>query len=240
MLGYFVLGVVLLLVLLLLARGAAAADPRALARGVRIGGGVAAAGLAVYLLVSGRWPIAIMAASAALPLIGRGSLMRWIRGGSGAQPMPGKHSEVTTRLLRMTLDHDTGGITGEVIGGVKAGRGLDSLELVELLDLLTECRTEDGQSVPLLEAYLERRFGPDWRIEAERRAGHGESAAPPMSGAAMSRREAYEILGLEEGADHDQIKEAYRRLIVKLHPDAGGSAFLAAKLNAAKDMLIGE
>jgi hypothetical protein len=238
MIAYFMLGVALLLTLLLIARQLAAADPRLLAKGARVGGGVAAAGLALYLIASGRWPLAAMAASLALPL-----LSRWFpRGGFGrARPSPGQQSEIRTRLLHMTLDHDTGEMSGEVLGGGRAGRALASLGLVEFIELLAECRAEDGEAAPLLEAYLDRRFGADWREEEESRSGAGARARTgPSASGAMSRREAFDILGLAEGADREQIKEAYRHLMVKLHPDTGGSAYLAAKLNQAKDLLLGD
>jgi hypothetical protein len=234
--AYFMLGVGLLLTLLLLARRLATADPRLLAQGVRIGGGVAAAGLALFLIVSGRWPFAAMAASLALPL-----LSRWRRSRGQAQSTAGagSNSEIRTRLLHMTLDHATGEMTGEVLAGARVGRSLASLGLGELVDLLAECQIDDGEAVPLLEAYLNRRFGGDWQDEAERRAAAGGGQRPAAAAANMTRREALEMLGLEEGASREQIKEAYRRLMAKLHPDAGGSAYLAAKLNQARDLLLG-
>ena len=56
----------------------------------------------------------------------------------------------------------------------------------------------------------------------------------------MSRDEALRILGLESGASPDEIKSAYHRLMAALHPDKGGSTYLAAKLNEAKDRLLGD
>ncbi|XP_006853369.2 mitochondrial import inner membrane translocase subunit TIM14-3 isoform X2 [Amborella trichopoda] len=55
----------------------------------------------------------------------------------------------------------------------------------------------------------------------------------------MSRREAALILGVRESAVMEKIKEAHRRVMVVNHPDAGGSHYLASKINEAKDMLIG-
>ena len=244
MLGYFVLGVALLLSLLLIARWVVATDPRVLAKGVRYGGGAAAAGLALYLMVSGRWPYAMAAFSAALPFILRWRMLRdRFRAASG--PTPGKRSEVETRMLHMILDHDSGEMTGTVRAGAQAGRGLETLTFFELLGLREECRVEDPQSGSLLETYLERRYGADWR---ERADGKEEAGGPRGSGGggprrpstAMTRAEALDILGLEEGASPEEIKDAYRRLMMKLHPDAGGTAYLAAKLNQAKDLLLGE
>jgi DnaJ-like protein len=240
-LGYFILGVALLLSLLLIARWVVATDPRVLAKGVRYGGGAAAAGLAVYLMVSGRWPYAMVALSAALPFILRWRMLRdRFRAASG--PTPGKRSEVETRMLHMILDHDSGDMSGTVLAGAQAGRGLETLTFFELLDLREECRVEDPQSVSLLESYLERRYGADWRdrTEAKEEPGGPRGSGPRKPSTAMTRAEALDILGLEEGVAPEAIKEAYRRLMMKLHPDAGGTAYLAAKLNQAKDLLLGE
>ena len=54
----------------------------------------------------------------------------------------------------------------------------------------------------------------------------------------MDRHTALEILGLEEGASKDEIVQAHRRLMQKMHPDRGGSDFLAKKINAARDFLL--
>lgn len=238
MVAYLALGIALLLSLLLIARWVVAADPRVLVKGVRYGGGAAAAFLALYLVISGRWPYALSAVVTALPFIMRWRLIR-DRFRSSGGPSAGRRSEVTTAMLRMTLDHDTGAMSGIVIKGRRASVPLERLSLEELMDLLAECRVEDPQSVPLLEGYLERRFGAAWQESGDTRQGASAERPPPRSSGAMSRQEALDILGLAEGASSDQIKEAYHRLIMKLHPDTGGSVYLATKLNQAKDILLG-
>jgi len=245
MVAYFLLGTALLLTFLMLARWTAAADPQVLVKGVRYGGGAAAAGLALYLVVSGRWPYALAAVSSALPFILRWRAL-WNRAKAAAGPRPGQRSEVETAMLRMSLDHDTGEMSGTVLAGTAAGRSLAQLSRAELLSLLAECEGRDPPSVSLLESYLERRFGGDWREEAaagpedERAAGAGSTRGRPRASGAMSRSEAQQILGVAEGAGPAEIKEAYRRLMLKLHPDHGGSGYLAAKLNQAKDTLLGD
>ena len=109
--------------------------------------------------------------------------------------------------------------------------------MADLLSLLRECRAEDEEGARLLEAYLDR-LHPDWRDElGGERAGSSGSGARSTSGD-MTVEEAYAILGLAPGADADAIKEAHRRLMVKLHPDHGGSDYLATKINRARDVLL--
>jgi hypothetical protein len=142
------------------------------------------------------------------------------------------------RFVRMQLDHDTGALSGEVISGSFAGRSLDALDREELLALRDEA-SGDGESLALVEAYLDRRM-PGWRddVEGDAAAGAGAGGASDATGP-MTNQQAYEILGLAPGASQADIRAAHRRLMKKVHPDQGGSTFLAAKINEAKDLLIG-
>ena len=135
----------------------------------------------------------------------------------------------------MTLDHDSGNLAGEVLAGRFQGQRLDQLDLEDLLRLLDECAA-DEESVALLQAYLDRVHGDEWRQRAGARA---QRQGPPRSGE-MSREEALQILGLDAGAGETEITEAHRRLMQKLHPDRGGSAYLAARINLAKEILLGK
>jgi len=139
---------------------------------------------------------------------------------------------VTTATLAMRLDPATGALDGEVRRGRLRGRRLSALPLAELLDLLAEVRRDDPESEPLLEAFLDRRH-PGWRSE-----GGSEEAGAAGDDGAMTERRALEILGLEPGADEQAIKAAHRRLMAQVHPDRGGSAWLAAQLNAAREYLL--
>ena len=139
---------------------------------------------------------------------------------------------VTTATLAMRLDPATGALDGELRRGRLRGRRLSALPLAQLLDLLAEVRRDDPESEPLLEAFLDRRH-PGWRSEG----GSEEAGAAGDDGAMMERR-ALEILGLEPGADEQAIKAAHRRLMAQVHPDRGGSAWLAAQLNAAREYLL--
>lgn len=134
----------------------------------------------------------------------------------------------------MTLDHDTGNMDGEVLEGDFMGRLLSSLALNDLMTLRRSCQ-QDPDSIQVLEAWLDR-CHPDWRQGAD--SAGNEHASSHTSGA-MTEQEALDILGLPLGAPKEKIIEAHRRLIQKLHPDHGGSTYLAAKLNEAKDFLLG-
>jgi DnaJ-domain-containing protein 1 len=135
----------------------------------------------------------------------------------------------------MALDHDTGEMEGSVLAGALAGRQLASLDEANLLSLLAECHASDPDGVRLLESYLDRRF-PNWR-EGIRNEEKTRSDAQPASGI-MTPEEAYQILDLRPGAAPDEIRQAHRTLMKKLHPDQGGSTYLAARVNQAKDVLL--
>jgi hypothetical protein len=234
MLPYFLLGLALLTGAVLTARWFVNAEPAQVARALRwsLAGVAVAAGLA--LAFAGRHVLLLFVLPALLPFLLRSRAL-WRRGKAAAGPSPGRTSEVTTRFLRMVLDHDSGEMSGEILEGAFAGRELAQLDQAELIALWRECRAADAQSAAVLEAYLDRTLGADWR-EAAGAAG-GEAAAGPEG---MSRQDAYEILGLEPGASDSDIREAHRRLMQKVHPDHGGSNYLAAKINRAKELLLGE
>jgi hypothetical protein len=186
-------------------------------------------GVALFLLATGRAANALESLLVLVPLFVRWrALWQGLRNATG--PTPGQSSAVETAWLRMSLDHDSGAMDGVVLQGARRGARLSECGRDDLLALLAELRVQDPEAAELLEAYLDRAHS-DWR----------ETAAPrdeaPASSAAMTREEAYRILGLEPGADEQAIRAAHRRLMVKLHPDQGGSTYLAAKINQARDLL---
>lgn len=198
--------------------------------------------LVVLLLVTGRLNPIIAAIVAGLALAQRlwavasmANVFKGFRNSiKGAQgPSAGNVSDVETRYLRMTLDHDSGAMDGVVLEGDYQGRRLSSLSIEQLMNLLGVCHAEDPQSASVLEAYLDRAHGDAWRGTSQRtRERHGGDAS------AMSETEAREILGVEAGASRAEIIEAHRRLMQKNHPDRGGSTYLAAKINQAKETLL--
>ena len=226
---WLALGAIALFLLFLLLRGFAHAP---VAR-VRQFGAVMLASIGAVLLLLGlftaRGQQALFSLAFFLPLLLQWA-QRWrtSKRFGGSAPQTGAANSVETAFLSMTLHHDSGRMTGSVKAGQFAGRDLATLTLSELLVLLQECQLADADSVALLEAWLDRAH-PDWR---------SEPAAEPRSGA-MTRAEALEILGLAEGADEDTIRAAHRRLMRSAHPDQGGSAWLAARINAARDFLLG-
>ncbi len=137
----------------------------------------------------------------------------------------------------MELDHDSGDMEGEVLTGAYAGRRLGDLGLDDLLKLLAFCRSAKDRSEALLEAYLDRAH-PAWRQSSEEPKGRTNGSGQGTTTGAMSVEEALAILGLNAQATPEDIRAAHRRLMKKYHPDSGGSDYLAAKVNQAKDLLL--
>ena len=224
---YFFAG---LLVLLLVAAVFMRADATKLAGGMRLAGPLIIGAVGVGLLFLGRGGIGGMLISAAL---GWYTTNRFRQ---GAKRTPGRRSTVRTAALEMELDHDTGRLEGMVLAGRHEGRSLADLGLPELLALSRELAS-DSESLQLLETYLDGRF-PVWRENAEPDMRDGQGGAPASG--PMTKQEAYKVLGLEAGASTAEIRKAHRRLMQRLHPDLGGTSFLAARINEAKDVLLSD
>ncbi len=241
---YFILGVSLFVAVLLLAQWFVNANPTQVVKFLRYSVASVLGLIAIFLLFNGR-------IGAAIPL-GIGMLMalgKWPGRGfgmglpnfggmfsrGGGRPSSGKTSEAATEWLRMQLDHDSGDMSGEVLKGRFAGQQLSALSLAELAELLGACHGEDEQSATLLATYLERAHGPDWQEQAYASSGGGDAAG---TASAMTIDEARDILGVGPDAGGDQIREAHRAMMKKLHPDQGGSTYLARAINAAKDLLL--
>ena len=231
-------GVVAVILLYSLLQMFRAANPVILARAIKIGGGVVALAVAAFTGLRGELAVAIP-----LGIFGAG-LLGWSPFGSsgfsniggmfggGARRSAGQTSKVRSQFLDMTLDHDSGQLSGQIVAGPHAGHDLGEFDLPQLTAMISGF---DAESVALFESYLDRRF-PAWRQDAQGDAARGQGRAP--SGGKMSDEEAYQILGLQPGASHDEIGRAHRGLMKKLHPDQGGSTYLAARVNQAKDTLL--
>ncbi|MER8723321.1 DnaJ domain-containing protein [Mesorhizobium sp. M1027] len=221
--------VALLLVLLGILTIFLRADAAKLAGGMRTLGPVLLGLVGVAVLLVGREGIGGLILSVALAWYGS---MRMNR--PAAKLAQGKRSTVRTAALEMELDHDTGGLEGLVLAGRHEGKMLGSMGRAELQQLYREL-SGDPESRQLLETYLDGRF-PIWRKDADANDGEGLGVAPGSG--AMTKEEAYKILGLEAGAAAADVRKAHRRLMQRLHPDIGGTSFLAARINEAKDVLL--
>lgn len=231
--AYLLAGVAVLAVLILLGRAFIAADPRALVRYLRylVGGGMIVFG--GLLLLARRWELGVPLIAAGFSALTLGRIGPIDLG--GGRKSPGAKSAVRSAFLDMELDHDSGELRGRVVGGAYAGRSLDDLDEEALQKLHREVAM-DAESLSLLEAYLDRRF-PGWRDDVEGDAAAGARGAPDAG--PMTDEEAYQVLGLAPGASEAEIRAAHRNLMKRLHPDQGGSTFLASKINEAKDRLLG-
>ena len=237
--GALILGVALLVTLLFFLNWYSTAPPASLWRVLKWGGLAIAMVLVSFLLLRGGLQFLWIAAAFFVPWFLRLRGMRnWAR---AAKPKAsGQTSTVRTRFVAMELDHDTGDMDGEVLEGPYAGRRLSDLDIDALLKILHVAADADTQSAQVLQSYLERVHGDEWCDRAGAagsRTEAGDGGARPRA-AGMTRDEAYEVLGLGPGASDEDIKQAHRRLIREYHPDKGGSDYLAAKINEAKDLLL--
>jgi DnaJ-like protein len=227
--GAVIFGVVALAVVLLLAHGFSKANPHNLVIALKAGGGLAALGIAAVLGARGRIELAATLGVIGLSLLG---WLPWSVPGFGqrTQKSTGQVSRVRAAFVEMELDHDTGAMRGTILSGAHVGQSLDTLDVATLMALLPDI---DEESRALLMAYLDRRE-PTWREHAQAGATAGPGS---WSTGKMTEEEAYQILGLAPGASVADIGRAHRTLMKKLHPDQGGSTYLAARVNEAKDVL---
>jgi hypothetical protein len=230
-------GIVAVITLYLLLQVLRNTNPAVLARGLKMGGGIGALAIAAFIGVRGELVVAIP-----LAIFGAG-LLGWSPFGAGGFGIPGfggtrssgQTSRVRSAFLDMTLEHDSGNLRGQIVAGEHAGRSLDDFDLQQLIAMGAAF---DAESLALLESYLDRRF-PAWRQHAESEgAGRQSGNVGRAPSGKMTEQEAYQILGLQPGASEDDISRAHRSLMKKLHPDQGGSTYLASRVNEAKDTLL--
>jgi hypothetical protein len=190
-------------------------------------------------------PVLVIMVGSLLTLLRRGAIgipliiigVSWWRRNRSKRPISsaeGQKSTVRSANLEMELDHDTGEMDGTILTGRLKGARLSSLSGEEILSLYFDFRS-DTDSISLLESFLDRYY-PDWRdrVDSDAFRNHNDTSGFDN----MTRQEAYQILGLEPNASQEEIHQAWRRLIKGVHPDSGGSAFLAAKINTARDILL--
>ena len=138
---------------------------------------------------------------------------------------------MSTRFIRLQMNILTGELQGEVLEGKFAGQAIQSLGKEQLLELLQECRNEEQESAALLIAYLNR-MHPDWAQGTDDQ----QSYTPHDSD--MDLQEARDILGVTEAASKEDVIKAHKKLMQKMHPDRGGSDYLAQQINRARDKIL--
>lgn len=190
-------------------------------------------------------PVLVIMVGSLLTLLRRGAIgipliiigVSWWRRNRSKRPISsveGQKSTVRSANLEMELDHDTGEMDGTILTGRLKGVRLSSLSGEEIMSLYFDFRS-DTDSISLLESFLDR-YSPDWRDRVDSDAFRNQNDTSDFDN--MTKQEAYQILGLEPNASQEEIHQAWRRLIKGVHPDSGGSAFLAAKINTARDILL--
>jgi hypothetical protein len=227
----FFLGLVLVVGAWWLLKAFANAQPAKVRGLVRKVGGGAIIAFSGFLALKGQISTAMPLFLFGLGLMGQ--QMMFPNGMPWQRKTPGQKSRVATGLLAMELEHDSGTMDGEVLAGPFRGRRLSSLTLAEAQRLHAETVGIPDQSRALLEAWIERTH-PEWR-EVWNAGARAQTSAPTPR---MSRAEALAILGLKDGASAGDVRSAHRRLMKTAHPDLGGSDYLAAKINEAKEFLL--
>lgn len=218
--------------------------PAAITAALRRAAWVLVIGLLLFLALRGQlnWLFAAIGAIIAsfgrlLPLIRYIPLVgQWYaryRAARGAAPGDRGTSRVESQFLRLEFDYRTGAVDGVVLDGSLRGARLSGLTDAQLLALWQDLQARDAESARLLETFLDRHIGASWRTGRA-----SETADRAALGGAMTREEACQILDVPPEASPEEIIAAHRRLMQKLHPDRGGSTYLAAKINQAKDFLL--
>jgi hypothetical protein len=228
---YVLIGGGALLALLVAMQFTRNATPRKMARMLRwvAGGGLVA--LSVLLAMRGQAALVTFTGPVAYMILRYGRIGNFSF--EGTEVSEDNESAVKSRFISMTLDHDTGAVSGRVTAGRFKGRDLFDLDEIQTRALLDEV-ARDSDSLSLLETWLDKnRAG--WR---EYFGGGGQGESPSEAPAADPDAEAYAVLGLEPGATEDEIRSAHKKLMLGVHPDQGGSTYLAARINAAKDRLL--
>ncbi|MCA0401215.1 MAG: molecular chaperone DnaJ [Proteobacteria bacterium] len=191
--------------------------------------GAVAGGAGILLALKGRWDFAIVLVS----------LSAWLLGFR----LPGlidpigraRRSEIRTASMLVEIDLADGTIAVRILAGRFQGRQFEKLKTAELVVFAQELATLDPPGLNLVAQELDRR-APGWRKHVKFDTDPRQGAAPVSS--EMREEEAYHILGLEPGASEEAVRAAHRTLIARFHPDRGGSTYLAAMVNRAKDVAL--
>jgi hypothetical protein len=236
----FLIGLTLCLVIWAAGRGIIEIKPGSLARLARRASVLACIAIAALFGFRGHLEISALALGFAWWLNGSGAFPglpfgpKRFAGFPGLGPSAGAVSTLRTAMIEMRIDHASGRMRGTVLAGSFVGRELELMTKPELALLEGECAKLDPEGAKLLQAYLDRRFAGR-REDAYADADPGPARRRQ---GAMTAEEAYEVLGLAPGAPDDAVRRAYKDLMKRLHPDQGGSTYLAARVNQARDVLL--
>ena len=191
-------------------------------------------GVTVLAVVTGRmhWLGIVFAALLGFLKLGLNTFLRFLPvlkmvGASQAFNSP----VFKTSHIEARLDLSRGTIEGAVINGPHTGKRLDELSASELEELANHYRDIDKRSYYLIMVIRQRQGGQQYGSAGNGRNMYADAGTPSI-------KEALQILGLEGTPARDEIIQAHRRLIQKLHPDRGGNDYLASRVNLAKDVLL--
>ena len=239
MLSYLIIGIAFILGGYFIVRWWVQADIQQILKMLRWSGAIIGIVLLCIIAISGRWNWLPGLLFMGIPWLIRNQARRTINKNANG-PTTGQKSQISTYYLRMELDHDSGEMSGEVITGKYSGLNLGDLNLNQLIELMNECVRDDQQSRIVLENYMDRNHSV-WRNKAgesfKEKSDHTNSNSPWNSDV-MSLDEACKILDISPKASKGDIEKAYRKAMKKAHPDNGGSDWMAAKVNQAKDSLL--
>ena len=237
---FVLLGLIVLWLLVLLGRGTIRANPAALAGLIRNGGGILTLAGVALAVARGQLGLGGALLAFAIWMLTGARRPSWGGFGMGGTGSGSKgESRTASAWLDMQINHATGEISGRVVQGPFASRDLSDLSQEDCAVLHRGCVTADPQGARLLEAYFDRRF-PGWRQagEGDTDAGQGGRGIGARVQPGMTEKQAYEVLGIKQGASSAEIGGAHRALMKKCHPDHGGTADLAARVNEARDVLM--
>jgi len=136
-----------------------------------------------------------------------------------------------TRFLSLQINILSGELQGIVLEGRYQGEKLQSMSIAQLSELMQEYQQQDGESAALLMAYMQR-MHPEWKPDNEQASQYTADSS------AMTEQQARDVLGVSDSATKAEIIKAHKCLMQKLHPDRGGSDYLAVQINKAKEVLL--
>ena len=237
---YFPLGLLLLVIGYLLFAGVSLKQKDRILLYLRAAVFAGFCGSLVYLIRTDRAAMAYGVAVMIIPLAMKLSRLRQkTKFRRTAAAFTKQTQELKTDYIIVRVNQYTKAVNGEIIGGRFAGARLETLTIDDLVSLLQDYRTLDMRSFGVLRSYLDRTQPPDWRERAERKRAEAD-APPQMRKPVLSKDEALALLGLKEDATPEDIKAAHRAIMMKVHPDQGGTDYLAAMVNQAKEVLVGQ